>query len=118
MESLITMLIWEIVEWTGFVISIPVLILNKLTKFPAIRRKDVFDKWTLGHMLAGYIIADFSLAHYSKNPVTAFGISLLIMGGLWEFIMDGLRWSDPEGYSLSDIGADTVGAILALLINL
>ena len=109
-------IIWEIITWTGFVLSLPVWALAHILHWPTIKRKDPFDRWTFAHIFATYLIADIMKVWFHYSGIVAGVIAFVIMY-LYELLIDGNRFEDPEGFSFSDIGADFIGFMFYLLLH-
>jgi len=107
--------IWQIILWSGFVLSLPVWALSKLFCWPTMKKKDIFDRWTFAHVFVSYVIADILSFWFSVKLSVILSFSIMY---LYELFIDGTRLEDPEGFSISDIGADFIGILFYLLIHL
>ena len=77
----------------GGIFSFPILLLNRYTHFPTIKKNDYFDKWTFAHFYATLLIM-FILYTFHMLIWTSALISFLVMYA-YELFIDGLRLENP-----------------------
>ena len=101
----------------GVILSVPVILLERITKKDLIKEDDPFDRWSLGHVLASVLWFFIFYISVGVSNIQAFYLSFGVMY-LYEILFDMTKIEDKEGFSMQDIGADFVGSILALLITI